>query len=55
MSKDEEELLADYRKMSPENKAHLLTLAHNTRATQETTKKAMQGNTRTANQKRKSA
>jgi hypothetical protein len=42
MSKDEEELLESYRKMTPENKAHLLNLAHNTRATQEATKKEMQ-------------
>jgi len=41
MNKDETKLLEDYRKMTPENKAHLLSLAHATRAAQETTKKAM--------------
>jgi hypothetical protein len=41
MSKDEKKLLEDYRKMSPENKAHLLSLAHATKTAQETTKKSM--------------
>jgi len=34
MSEDEKELLENYREMSPENKAHLLSLAHTTKATQ---------------------
>ena len=41
IKKDEKELLEDYRRMSPENKAHLLSLAHATRASQETTLKSM--------------
>jgi hypothetical protein len=41
MEKDEQELLDDYRNMSPENKAHLLSLAHATRASQEITLKSM--------------
>jgi len=41
IEKDEKELLEDYRHMSPENKAHLLSLAHATRASQETTLKSM--------------
>lgn len=59
MSKDEKALLEDFRKMTPENKAHFLTLAHNTRSTQETTKKSL-AKTRTTKKavpakKRKSA
>ncbi|WP_461246550.1 hypothetical protein [Treponema sp. R6D11] len=53
MSKDEEKLLENYRKMSPENKAHLLSLAHATKSAQETTKRAMQK--KKAAPKRKSA
>ncbi|MCL2174408.1 MAG: hypothetical protein FWB73_00030 [Treponema sp.] len=41
MRKDEKQLLDEYRQMTPENRAHLLSLAHATRAAQETTKKAM--------------
>jgi len=41
MSKDEKELLEDFRQMTPENQAHLLSLAHATRTAQETTKKSI--------------
>ena len=41
MTDDEKELLENYRKMSQENKAHLLSLAHATRTAQETTKKSL--------------
>jgi hypothetical protein len=41
LKKDERELVEDYRRMSPDNKAHLLSLAHATRASQETTLKSM--------------
>ena len=41
MSDDEKQLLKDYREMTPQNKRHLLSLAHVTRAAQETTKSEM--------------
>jgi len=41
LTKDEKELLKDYQGLSPENKAHLKSLAHATRASQETTLKSM--------------
>jgi hypothetical protein len=36
---NEKELLETYRKMTPENKAHLLSMAHAIRATQKNGKK----------------
>jgi hypothetical protein len=41
MSTDEKDLLDNFRQMSPENRAHLLSLAHATRSAQKTTEKAM--------------
>jgi len=34
MSKDEKELLDDFRQMTPENRVHFLSLAHATRSAQ---------------------
>ena len=42
VNKDEQELLEDFRGLSPINKSHLLSLAHATRASQESTMKAME-------------
>ena len=39
MSKDEQEFIEHYQAMSPENKMHVLSLAHATRTAQEVTKK----------------
>ena len=50
--KDEKQLLEDFRKMTPENKAHLLSLAHATKTAQETTKKAMSRNNKSATKKK---
>lgn len=41
MSKDELELLGEYRNMTLQNKKHFLFLAHAIRSTQETTKAEM--------------
>jgi len=41
MKNDEKQLLDDYRKMTPQNKKHFLSLAYATWAAQETTKNEM--------------
>ena len=45
VDKDEQELLEDFRGLSPANKSYMLSLAHAVKASQETAMKAM-GSTR---------